>query len=726
MPGVRKVRWDDAGEIDWPALGWKHATPPVPLVYVGTPGPSRKAVIHLVHRTSGRCEAVAKVPLCAGARQAIIREAGVLSVLAEEGYPFAPRLLVLDRERGIATQEFIGGTSAGRRWRREWADLLRSLLLPDEHTTMYRHLAIGLERSINRQADCRTEQAPAPEAGPRDVLDRALDHLADTHLLPACWVHGDFAPWNIRTNRHCPPVLIDWEDAERGGLPLQDAFHFFHMQDFLFGRAPTTHSTEMEAFAETLGIAPQQCQRLETAYLFTAYGSCSTQGHQARAAFLLKSLTGAVREHGCPVSAAAPNRKLRLVSSDSPTPRTLRAKLLKRFVAELNRSRIPYCILSGYENNGRKSSDVDIMFCPADMPRVPELLAEIARSSGARLVQSIQHETSGCYFVLAIEDGKHLVHLDIDCYSDYRRDGRLWLSADGIVARRRQYRDFHIPSAADEFIYYLIKKVLKQSLNLQQLKHLQELACSTPMACRACMVRFWPAETALRLLCAILEPRLEWLHAQLPSLLTELEQTPIKENVHQRVLQRVREAVRIVRRIISPTGFSVVISGGTPGLCSEVADSLVCRLAPAFRRSRRAPSPDQLPGIFGQILEMRKARIRSTLTIRVDGDDSRMLTSKSFRRAGAALVRLLTKRDLLVILQTTGREAERRATNRRHGVLCLDAHTSCEEIVRSVSGTILERLEQRTEKRLHIGRSIPQCVVEQGADSLQIGSAGLD
>ena len=42
-------------------------------------------------------------------------------------------------------------------------------------------------------------------------------------------------------------------------------------------------------------------------------------------------------------------------------------------------------------------------------------------------------------------------HLDVDCYTDYRKDNRTWLAADKILANRRRYRGFYVASVADAF-----------------------------------------------------------------------------------------------------------------------------------------------------------------------------------------------------------------------------------------------------------------------------------
>ncbi len=169
-------------------MGWTGAAAPVPVVYVGTPGRSRKAVIHLLDPSSGQCQAVVKVPLGEAAKGAILREAAVLAALSEQGYAGAPHSLHVDRDRGIATQNFVAGAPGGRRLTGECWSLLASLLLPGESTSLVGHAAYLQERVLG-----------SPAFGSHfDTMAAALAMLCDSHPLPACWVHGDFAPWNIK------------------------------------------------------------------------------------------------------------------------------------------------------------------------------------------------------------------------------------------------------------------------------------------------------------------------------------------------------------------------------------------------------------------------------------------------------------------------------------------------------------------------------------------------
>src|SRR5208337_2151362 len=101
LPGVTAAKISGIEDIDWRSVGWDSKVAPVPVVYVGTPGASRKAVIHLVNPATGICNAIVKVPLAEGAQAAILREADVLETLADENYSCAPRMLYVDRNCGV-------------------------------------------------------------------------------------------------------------------------------------------------------------------------------------------------------------------------------------------------------------------------------------------------------------------------------------------------------------------------------------------------------------------------------------------------------------------------------------------------------------------------------------------------------------------------------------------------------------------------------------------------
>jgi Ser/Thr protein kinase RdoA (MazF antagonist) len=66
------------------------------------------------------------------------------------------------------------------------------------------------------------------------LLERLLKECRDSTSLPQIFVHGDFAPWNIKKINNGSLMALDWEMGDPNGLPFYDFFYFFIIQAYLF------------------------------------------------------------------------------------------------------------------------------------------------------------------------------------------------------------------------------------------------------------------------------------------------------------------------------------------------------------------------------------------------------------------------------------------------------------------------------------------------------------
>jgi hypothetical protein len=250
----KRLEW--AMNFDWQALGWCKQNPPVPLIYLGTPGERRKAVFHLLDRRSGVCDLIVKVPLTGAAAEAIAHEATVLGELERQGFAAAPRLVQFDRRRGVSSQTVVRGVRCRMELCREAAWLLRELHLDGPQISL-RDAAAATHALMQRGDFDSAEEA---------LFTRALEAIDDSTPRPAVRIHGDFAPWNIKVNEQGSSALVDWEASEPKGLPLHDAYHFVHMTHCLFGRRPQTAYQQMR-FRPSVTVEPGVSHKLEIAYL---------------------------------------------------------------------------------------------------------------------------------------------------------------------------------------------------------------------------------------------------------------------------------------------------------------------------------------------------------------------------------------------------------------------------------------------------------------------------
>ena len=282
MPGlaaVNRTRIDWATEFDWRSLGWSKPLPPVPLIYLGTPGEKRKAVLHLIDSKSGLCELIVKVPMTPAACQAIAHEARTLRELERDGFSAAPRLVCFDQRRRVSSQTVVRGTHCGTQFSRELAYLLHSLVLPNQTITM---------RQVAEQLAMEKERFEL-ETSDAELVANALGEVADDSQLPAARIHGDFAPWNIKLQPDGVAVLVDWEEARERGLPLHDAYHFVHMNQYLFDRHPQPAFASLRFRLTPVDTAALRW-KLEMAYLLDELFRQLSRDNRKHAAFLVATL----------------------------------------------------------------------------------------------------------------------------------------------------------------------------------------------------------------------------------------------------------------------------------------------------------------------------------------------------------------------------------------------------------------------------------------------------
>jgi thymidylate kinase len=445
---------------------------------------------------------------------------------------------------------------------------------------------------------------------------------------------------------------------------------------------------------------------------------------------------------------------------DPPSPRV---ELAKRLFGGLAAGGIAFCVVGDLrEFPARIPSDLDIVIDAADAAKLPRLLYDVAMQNGATLVQVIRYERQAWCFILAGfgQDGRPwFLHPDFSC--GYCEGGRPLLDATELLAERRPGRGsgneaIGIVTAAPEpeFIYYLMKKIEKQALNERQAGHLTAMYREGPEGAVAQLRRFWSgADVELIARAATGGDWSDFCRA-LPRLQAALHRArPIPW------LARLHEAMRIVDRILHPTGLWVAFLGpdgsGKSTILSRVADEI----APAFQRTQlfhlRAPLLRQHGSVrphdnphgqrargcaaslvqlavnlvrcwLGYWLHLWPARARSTF-IGFDRYYPDLLVDPRRYRYGGPhwLARLvctgIPQPDLWILLDApasviTARkkeippaEIERQRLSYRQLVVgmrnghIIDASRSPDEVVHRVEQIIIEFLADRTARRLALG-----------------------
>jgi len=427
---------------------------------------------------------------------------------------------------------------------------------------------------------------------------------------------------------------------------------------------------------------------------------------------------------------------------------------------------IPYCLLAGYDGFPQQiPSDVDFMVAPHSNTQLPALISSIAQASGARLVQHIQHETTASYFVLAKLKDNHITYLHPDSSSDYYRKGKRWLLAEPILNNRRRHpHGFWIPSAADAFSYYLIKKLDKGNLSTLQANELTHRYQEDSKSCRERLYKLLPNNEAALLEAALNVDQVfhatEW--KQVEDNLARIKQAMHKNaeptSWRERWLGWLAKMQRVWLRIREPTGLRIVFLGPDGSGKSTVISALMQQLSQSFRgveyrhlrpgiRSKQSntepvtnphakPVRNQIGStikliyfwsqyLVGNLLWLYPRYVRSTLVIFDRYFHDLLADPVRYRYGGSLnmarqLGRTITQPDLVFILDAPAevlqsrkqevplaesvrqRAAYQSLAKEFNNAHIINTNQPIEQIINDVLTTVLEFMENRTYQRLHL------------------------
>jgi thymidylate kinase len=435
--------------------------------------------------------------------------------------------------------------------------------------------------------------------------------------------------------------------------------------------------------------------------------------------------------------------------------------LLQDLFRLLDERAIAYCVVGDWRDLPKLiTGDVDLVVEPAKIGATVRWIHDVATRAGARVVQCLEHEQGSRYLVIAWTrpDGQ-IETLAIDVCGDYFRVGRRMLRAHEILAGRRaatgidgRELGFTVPVASTAFIYYLVKRVDKRSLNERQGEYLTMEWRANPEGAVEQLERFWgPDHVALL---ARASANGEWgaVRAALPQL-----RTALRWRLTHSLLALAGELRRRWHRVRSPTGLLVAVLGADGSGKSSVIAALASGSRPEFRRATtlhlrprlasfaRKPQPAvtrphaaplrgrvlstskvlffTLDYLIGYWVKLRPGLVRSTLILCDRYFDDLLIDPRRYRYGGSPLTvrrarRFVPRPDLWLVLdapvhilqarkcEVSSVESARQregylqlAATQKHTVV-LDSTQPLVTVVEQARWAIMERLSQRTARRM--------------------------
>ena len=434
--------------------------------------------------------------------------------------------------------------------------------------------------------------------------------------------------------------------------------------------------------------------------------------------------------------------------------------VLSAFFQYLENIGLDYCVIGRTDGLPDKIvGDIDIVISPDSLNTFSHHILEFCRQNGLQLAQIFQHEQTAYYFVLTWKDrsGK-AQYLHLDMSGNFFQSGRMFLTAEEVLASRTPAMDkagnkkgFFVFKPATEFIYYLFKKVDKHTLTDDHGKHLCAVWKKAPDECHKEIERFWPDDYSKLLRRAAIEDDWKEVRQNFPA----LEKSLLANLPASSLGTRGRELIRVIKRIMHPTGLHVVLLG--PDGCGKtsVIDRVIPDLTPAFRQTfsfhlrprfglqKSADQPvidphSQAPRNFlasttkifyfwfdylaGWLGDVRPKTVRSTLVLFDRYYHDMLVDPKRYRFGGPFWLarwigNLIPKPDLWILLDappevlqerkqevpleetTRQRKEYLELINELHNGFVVNANQGLDNVVSDVNSIILSFMARRTEKR---------------------------
>ena len=255
---------------------------------------------------------------------------------------------------------------------------------------------------------------------------------------------------------------------------------------------------------------------------------------------------------------------------------------LAKLAQGLEKAQVNYCVLHGWQLLAETiDSDIDIVVAPEHLNRFEQVLN---RELGGRIVQLLQYETSGFYFVVARLD-EAIRFTAADACTDYHRHGLLYCSGKELLRDRRRWNNLWVASPRAEYLYLLTKKICKgvvppyQRARLEQLQEI--LGADAVEAAKTVLGPYWGKRTVRWIDMGA------WLLLEnyLPQLRRSLRMIQIRNDPKKWIQNWIPEVSRRYHRWRYPTGMFVAILGPDGAGKTLLVENLKRCLGPAFRRT---------------------------------------------------------------------------------------------------------------------------------------------
>lgn len=243
--------------------------------------------------------------------------------------------------------------------------------------------------------------------------------------------------------------------------------------------------------------------------------------------------------------------------------------------------KINYVWIHGYNNESL--GDVDIAINECEFNKIEKYILEFCDKNGFKLLQILQHEYCAKYFVLGKQTENSTEYLIPDICSNYVRDSRILIKAIDLLGGRVYNGQFYHCNSLTEAKYILLKRTLKKEWGINHLKDFKNIY-NNNTAVVNCLDIYLKDALLQELIINIEKDDINALNGIIKQVRKSVLLRTFIKNPLQYFHYQINNFLRIIKRVIKPTGLFIAIIGTDGSGKSTVINKLSAELAPVFRR----------------------------------------------------------------------------------------------------------------------------------------------
>lgn len=180
----------------------------------------QKAIIFLINKLKKQCTFVVKKGLSERSWASLQHEYLVLKNLENDNNKYSPKVLNIDKANKIIFQEFIKGKPSSLNLNNDHYYFLASLINKNKYIN-FKKLKFLINYFFEKEIKFSINKEFIQD------FENALSLSIWGKKIKSVRVHGDFTPWNIKTEFKTKNLKVfDWEDSIDSFLPFYDLLYY--------------------------------------------------------------------------------------------------------------------------------------------------------------------------------------------------------------------------------------------------------------------------------------------------------------------------------------------------------------------------------------------------------------------------------------------------------------------------------------------------------------------